>query len=205
VQIPPNMTKVLVPIAWERFDTLQRMVRMMCDTNESGLSRLVRLNDLFRAFGYSDVLSGSAFNNHIGNVRFREVVKQYQARYRSSCKSDKPLIALHIVLKLKGMSPPGRFLTREPVSSASKDGVFVESDYWYKMDDEKAILKVAQRLREKNSSSTAAKRRHMHEVGTKTAEEDCDSERASPEQADYHLSEVDHEEDFFEGCRFFHV
>ena len=117
------------------------------------------------------------------------------------------MIALHIVLKLKGMSPPGRFLTKEPVSSASKGGVFVpvESDYWYKMDDEKTILKVSQRLREKNSISTAAKRRHMHEVGTKTAEEDCGSERSSPEQADYHLSEVDHEEDLFEGCRFFHV
>jgi hypothetical protein len=263
---------------------------MICDTNEAGIIKIVRLTDAFRVFGYSDVLggSGSASNNHIGNVRFREMVKKYQGRYLSSCKSDKPLIALHIVLKLKGMSPPGRFLTKP--GSASKGGVFVESDYWYEMGDEKAMRKVAQRLREKPLFSTASKRRHKHEVGTKTAEEGCGdtSERASPipscekstpdnevkfdldvavpsatlarhdslpvkyasysksslssdtakgsadsnqvtgllslvcrtsassgnlmsdimkfaEQVDYPLPEVDHEEDLFEGCRFFHV
>jgi hypothetical protein len=134
---------------------------MMCDKNEAVIMKIVRLTNAVRVFGYSDVLCGrgSASNNHIENVRFREMVKKYEGRYRSSCKSDKRLIALQIVLKLKGMNPPGRFMAIEPVSAASKGGVFVESDYWYKVDDIQATRKVAQRLPEKTfifySSETA--------------------------------------------------
>jgi hypothetical protein len=106
------------------------------------------------------------------------MVKKYEGRYRSSCKSDKRLIALHIVLKLKGMNPPARFMTKEHVSAASKGGVFVESDYWYEVDDVQATRKVAQRLREKTWFFTAAKRSHKYEVGTKI--EDRDNGRASP-------------------------
>ena len=107
---------------------------------------------------FSDVLSGrgSAANNHIGNIRFREMVKKYQDRYRSASKADKPIVALEIVLRWKALSPPGRFLTK----SAGKG-----DDLWHEISEEKATRKVAQRLRETDSSFAASqlRRRERHE------------------------------------------
>ena len=100
----------------------------------------------------SDVLSGrgSAANNHIGNIRFREMVKKYQNRYRSASKADKPIVALEIVLRWKALSPPGRFLSK----STGKGG-----DLWHEISEEKATRKVAQRLRETDSSFAASQQR----------------------------------------------
>jgi hypothetical protein len=100
----------------------------------------------------ADVLQGrgSATNNHIGNIRFREMVKKYQDRYSSACKSDKPLVALEIVLVWKRQSPPGRFLAYH---SGKVDGdECSKSECWYEISEQVATRKVAQRLREKNTS-----------------------------------------------------
>jgi hypothetical protein len=99
-----------------------------------------------------DVLQGrgSATNNHIGNIRFREMVKKYQDRYSSACKSDKPLVALEIVLVWKRQSPPGRFLAYH---NGKVDGdEYTKSECWYEISEQVATRKVAQRLREKNTS-----------------------------------------------------
>ena len=102
---------------------------------------------------------GSAANNHIGNIRFRDIVQKYQDRYRSACKSDKPIVALEIVLRWKSMSPPGRFLSKK--SSSKKGGKDSEdiSGGWYEIPDEQASRKVAQRLRERSTAFAASQLR----------------------------------------------
>ena len=84
------------------------------------------------------------------------MVKKYQDRYRSASKADKPIVALEIVLRWKALSPPGRFLTK----SAGKG-----DDLWHEISEEKATRKVAQRLRETDSSFAASqlRRRERHE------------------------------------------
>jgi hypothetical protein len=94
------------------------------------------------------------------------LVKHYQGQYSSACKSDKPLIALQIVLRLKKMSPPGRFLSKPPAAR----GAGVEADYWIEVDEVQATRKVAQRLREKMASSWEARHRRRQDVATKTGE-----------------------------------
>jgi hypothetical protein len=92
------------------------------------------------------------------------LVKHYQEQYSSAFKSDKPLIALQIVRRLKTMSPPGRFLSKPHAAG-------VESDYWIEVDEDQATRKVGQRLREKMTSSWEARRRPRREdVSTKTGE-----------------------------------
>lgn len=74
------------------------------------------------------------------------MVKKYQERYSSACKSDKPLVALEIVLVWKRQSPPGRFLAYGNDDDSSK------REWWYEISEQVATRKVAQRLREKNTS-----------------------------------------------------
>jgi hypothetical protein len=74
------------------------------------------------------------------------MVKHYQGIYRSAyCKADKPLVALQIVMKLKAMSPQGRFLTKPPVDQQRRG---VDPGYWIEVDKFVAMKKVSQRLRE---------------------------------------------------------
>jgi hypothetical protein len=49
---------------------------------------------------------GSGFNSHIGNIRFREMVKHFQEIYRSSCKSDKPQRFQQLSARQKGLCFP---------------------------------------------------------------------------------------------------
>ena len=119
---------------------------------------------------FTDVLCGrgSAANNHIGNIRFREFVNEYQTVYRSACKADKPIIALQIVLKLKSLSPPGRFLMKPSTSSSSNTfgsnhHQETGTDFWIEISEEQATRKVAQRLREKKISLAETKRRLRYE------------------------------------------
>jgi hypothetical protein len=109
----------------------------------------------------TDVLCGrgSSANNHIGNIRFRDVVKNFEGRYRSACKADKPLMALQIVLMWKALDPPGRFLAKPSGNDSDKD------EPWCEVSEATATKKVAQRLRERSSSFAASqeRRRERHE------------------------------------------
>lgn len=109
---------------------------------------------------------GSAANNHIGNIRFRDIVKTYQGRYRAACKADKPIVALEIVLSWKGMSPPGRFLSKKKSKSLStKDMNNNDDGEWYEIPDEQASRKVAQRLRERTTAFDASQFRRLQREG----------------------------------------
>jgi hypothetical protein len=108
-----------------------------------------------------DVLCGrgSSANNHIGNIRFRDVVKNFEGRYRSACKADKPLMALEIVLMWKALDPPGRFLAKPSGNDSDKD------EPWCEVSEATATKKVAQRLRERSSSFAASQERRRERQG----------------------------------------
>ena len=88
----------------------------------------------------NDVLSGRGgrINAHHGNVKFRELVKEYRPVYLSNetKKLDKVKIASRIVTIIRSLDPPGRFLKEE-------------SKAWVEIGDEKARKKAGQAMREK--------------------------------------------------------
>lgn len=141
------------------------------------------LTPSFSAFP-TDILCGrgSAANNHIGNIRFRDVVKNFEERYRSACKADKPLVALQIVLMWKALDPPGRFLAKPSGSDSDKD------EPWCEVSEETATKKVAQRLRERSSSFAASqeRRRERQEKSSDKIGKIPESSSSSMPVADLH-------------------
>jgi hypothetical protein len=79
------------------------------------------------------------FQNHVGNINFRKFITAHKIRYMLALKVDKPKIAREVVKAWRGMTPPGRFLTR----CHDKD-----ADLWYEVSDQKAREKASQSLRE---------------------------------------------------------
>ena len=85
----------------------------------------------------NDVLKGRGvtYNSHHGNVQFRSIVNDLKVEYVYAPKHRKPLYAENIVLKIKSMDPPGRFL----IKNAGK---------WKEINDKAAMAKTRQALRE---------------------------------------------------------
>jgi len=77
----------------------------------------------------NDVLCGrgGATNIHLGNRRFRSIVKEYQNKYLSAKKKDKPVVATLVVEMIRKKNPPGRFLKKDKNRNA-----------WYDIGDFKA-------------------------------------------------------------------
>jgi hypothetical protein len=98
------------------------------------------------------------------------MVKPFHEIYRSAYKANKALIALQIVQKLRAMNPPRRFLTKPLVFYSSG----VEPDYWIEVEEDEAVRKVAQRLRDAKVTTFcgAATRRH---IPTKTKPENVNA------------------------------
>ena len=86
-----------------------------------------------------DVLCGrgGTSNQHIGNRKFRILVKRHQESYLKCKKKDKPAISARIVQLIREMNPPGRFLKQERNNGA-----------WFDVGDARATEKVSQALRE---------------------------------------------------------
>lgn len=86
-----------------------------------------------------DVLCGrgAITNYHVGNVRFRNLVKSYKPQYLAVPKMRKAAIAQEIVDTIRKTDPPGRFLQ---LSS--------DSGGWVEISNEKAREKTSQALRE---------------------------------------------------------
>jgi hypothetical protein len=105
------------------------------------------------------------------------MVKKYQDRYSSACKSDKPLVALEIVLVWKRQSPPGRFLAYHNGKGNDDDGS--KSECWYEISEQVATRKVAQRLREKNTSFhlSQLRRQQKHAMKDSLLTKRADSQR----------------------------
>ena len=67
-------------------------------------------------------------------------------------------MALQIVLIMKSMNPPGRFLSQAP--NGSELSWSCDDDQgWYEIEEMQAVKKVAQRLREKDAADSFAAQR----------------------------------------------
>ena len=90
--------------------------------------------------GPNDVLMGrgGGINNRVGNIKFREMVRQHKLRYLAAKKVDKPKVAVDVVRMWRSLSPPGRFI--EPTRGTK---------YYHDVGDRKAQLKASQCLRER--------------------------------------------------------
>lgn len=105
--------------------------------------------------GPNDVLlgRGGGINNRVGNIKFRELVRQHKLRYMAAKKVDKPKVAVEIVKMWRALTPPGRFIEPTPGTR-----------YYHDIGDKKAQLKASQCLRErtpdvKNFVATMEKKR----------------------------------------------
>ena len=89
----------------------------------------------------NDVLSGRGgrINAHPGNIRFRQYVQQFKARYlmEETKNTEKAYICAYIVSLVRSQHPPGRFLKRD-----DRNGL------WIEIGDIRARQKTGQALRE---------------------------------------------------------
>lgn len=99
----------------------------------------------------NDVLLGrGSRSNQVGNLKFRQLIKDNRFRYLSASKVDKPKIAEEVVEMWRKMNPPGRFLSRKDEDEVEgnrdkKD----ECAVWHDVGDKKARLKASMALRER--------------------------------------------------------
>lgn len=100
--------------------------------------------------GMNDVLCGrgGGTNNHVGNIRFRQLVNGHKLRYLAATKSEKPMVAREVVAIWRNLIPPGRFLAQEKQSN--NVGANGKKDvHWNDVGDKKAREKASQCLRER--------------------------------------------------------
>mmetsp|Transcript_15769 Transcript_15769/g.24527 ORF Transcript_15769/g.24527 Transcript_15769/m.24527 type:complete len:195 (-) Transcript_15769:70-654(-) len=92
----------------------------------------------------NDVLlgAGAMRNNFPGNKQFRNLVQARKELYVAShCNHIKKIIAKSILLKVKSMNPPGRFLKQDRLCGL-----------WQEVPDDVANEKACRALRERTSS-----------------------------------------------------
>ena len=99
--------------------------------------------------GVNDVMCGrgGGTNNHIGNIRFRQLVNGHKLRYLAATKSEKPMVSREVVTIWRGLNPPGRFLMQEKKRGDSGSGS--NAGKWYDIGEKKAREKASQCLRER--------------------------------------------------------
>ena len=64
----------------------------------------------------NDILLGRGGNNnkHVGNAQLRRLVQMHCGAYKKSNKKAKSAIAWELVKYIQNLSPPGRFLRKDP-------------------------------------------------------------------------------------------
>lgn len=90
----------------------------------------------------NDIVSGrgSGSNRHEGNLYFRKLIRENKELYLSRPKNEKMLVARDIYHTIENLDPPGRFLQKNP-----------ETGSWFEIGKDRALEKISQALREKNS------------------------------------------------------
>lgn len=88
----------------------------------------------------NDVVSGrgSGANRHVGNAKFRELVRDNKALYMKLTKHEKMSVARTILATISSRAPSGRFLQKNP-----------ETFQWFEIGPSRALEKISQALREK--------------------------------------------------------
>jgi hypothetical protein len=115
-----------------------------------------------------DVLCGrgGGINGHVGNRVFRDLVAERRLDYNlASSKSEKARVAKEVMNLVTGLSPPGRFLMRDPTGGIGS--------WWIEIDENKAMAKTSQALREGAPSIRA-----QHQDDLKTITRNSGSKRA---------------------------
>lgn len=94
----------------------------------------------------NDILLGRGGNNnkHVGNAQLRRLVQMHCGAYKKSNKKAKSAIAWELVKYIQNLSPPGRFLRKDP-----------ETNEWEIVDDKIAKEKMNQSLRDAVSGKDA--------------------------------------------------
>jgi len=107
-----------------------------------------------------DVLCGrgGGINGHVGNRVFRDLVAERRLDYNlAATKCEKARVAKEVMKLVTGLSPPGRFLMRDPTGGIGS--------WWIEIDENKAMAKTSQALREGAPSIRA---QHRDELKTIT-------------------------------------
>lgn len=114
----------------------------------------------------NDVLMGRGGKNnqHVGNEKLRALARQRCDNYRFSSKKGKSLMSRELVKLVRGMSPPGRFLKKNSLTSL-----------WEDVGDEIAREKASQALRDAVSALMS------------------NPSDASPEQLDQSMAQISEE------------
>jgi len=92
-----------------------------------------------------DILCGRGVQNtneHVGNLSFRDLVRQHQVEYLASKRVDKPAIAIRIMEAIQDQG--GRFLRRVKVASEYSR----ERYAWIEIEQQRVYEKVCQALRD---------------------------------------------------------
>ena len=114
-----------------------------------------------------DVLCGRGgeTNQHTGNVRYRQLVRERQVAYLQARRGEKPKISEYVVNEIHRNG--GRFLKRiDHNHSSSNDQPQLQQYQWIEVSDQKAREKTSQALREKAPEirkAVAVAARHTYE------------------------------------------
>ena len=102
----------------------------------------------------NDIVSGrgSGSNRHEGNLYFRKLIRENKQLYLSRSKNEKMQVARDIYKKIESLNPPGRFLQKNP-----------ETGTWFKIGLSRALEKISQALREKNTKHQSQSSPHHHQ------------------------------------------
>jgi len=97
----------------------------------------------------NDVLSGRGrgINKHEGNQRWRDLISSNRPTYIETPRNQRPYITESIVKAVRALTPPGRFLAKDP-----------NSGVWYEIGEEKANEKTAQAMRDSKKTSNSKER-----------------------------------------------
>jgi hypothetical protein len=99
----------------------------------------------------NDVLCGrgGSINAHHGNVVFRGWIAERKDSYNlADSKADKSKITASILRKVRAQSPPGRFLQKVVEGNSRGIDHYSIGGWWAEVDDQKALAKISQALRE---------------------------------------------------------
>lgn len=125
------------------------------------MTKEIEGKDLIEVLNQNDVLCGrgSGPNDHRGNVKFRNLVYERRAEYlASTTRKAKGQIAQDIVDYVRtGLNPPGRFLKKIEAKTAKSLGISRGADVWVEVDDDTALEKAKQALRQNRDYSTNPK------------------------------------------------
>ena len=95
----------------------------------------------------ADAVAVLSVNGHEGNIQFRRICGEKRSIYmdKNTTKAQKNALALDIVMRIRNMSPPGRFLKQ---NSTTKE--------WYDIGSDAAMRKIGQAIREHQISKSRA-------------------------------------------------